>query len=343
MLASHPRTNWKTLLKATAITLAFIGAGLAHLRCEHTLFAQEAERFENGYVAWKKITGASGYRVQIRPVKDPERIVRDEKVKATYMKVDLPVGRYEIRTTPLNDFGRETVWSEWQTLRVVISRPPELDAESDRVLAVNNRKRDSFRFSLNGKHFFPQVTRVQVRNPKTRAQIPVRQLDIDEEGERLTVELAVTDASEGSYDLLLINPFDKVLVREGFLDLSSRRELSTLGLAEYNEYVERLSRTCASATRLPDLLIKRCEEYFVVLNLTDRDRTNLYYYLRLTGDNYYDRLSAYEYYASVCPPVFEPGREFMRNRLADQSRESSLDSIERTRIERALKAIDSCR
>lgn len=301
---------------------------------------QNGERIQDGYVAWKPITGARGYKVQIRSADSPDRILSETNVQATFMKVDLAVGRYEIRTTPLNDFGRITVWSTWQPLRIIISRRPELDPESDRVLSVNNRKNASFRFSVSGNHFFKDVTKVAVRNRLTKKAVPVRDLDISEDGQRLVIQLDVTEISEGRYDLELINPFNKTLVRQDFIDVSNQRELGNLGLTEYEAYVKELKRGCNSATELPDLLIKQCEEYFIVLNLSDRDRTNLYYYLRMTGDNYYDRLSAYEYYSTVCPPVFTPGQQYMKSRLA--SLDDGVDAIEKSRIRRALAAIATC-
>ncbi|MEQ9365319.1 MAG: hypothetical protein RIF32_13825, partial [Leptospirales bacterium] len=231
--------------------------------------------------------------------------------------------------------------SAWQPLRIIISRRPELDPESDRVLAVNNRAQGSFRFSVTGNHFFKDVTRVVVRDPASQREIPVRDLNISEDGRRLVLQLDVTQASEGSYSLELINPFGKTLVRQGFLDVSNRRQPGNMPLAEYDAYVKELARGCRSATELPDLLIKRCEEYFIVLNLSDRDRTNLYYYLRMKGDNYYDRLSAYEFYATMCPPVFGPGEEYMRGRLT--SLDDGVDALEKAHIRRSLASIAACK
>ncbi len=305
-------------------------------------FAQDVpERIKDGYVAWKPISGARGYKVQVRSADNPDKIISETDVRATFMKVDLAVGRYEIRTTPLNDFGRVTVWSAWQPLRIIISRRPELDPESDRVLSVNNRSQERFRFSVTGNNFFKDVTRVRVRNDASQRDIPVRDLEISEDGRRLVIELEVAQASEGSYSLELINPFDKTLVRKGFLDVSSRRDASNMALAEYDAYVKELARGCDSANELPDILIKRCEEYFIVLNLSDRDRTNLYYYLRMRGENYYDRLSAYEFFATMCPPAFGPGEEYMRGRLA--SLDDGVDAFEKAHIRRALATISACR
>jgi hypothetical protein len=254
------------------------------------------------------------------------------------MKFDLPVGRYDIRTSPLNDFGRVTVWSQWQPLRVVISRKPELDSESDRVIMVNNRNKSSFSFSVSGNYFYKDVMKIAVRNPRTKRNLPIKELNVDEDGRRMLVEVEVAQAPEGQYDLVLANPFGKTLVRPGFLNVSDRKNLSELSLGEYRIYVSRLTRECK--TSIPDILIKRCEKYFVVLNLSDRDRADLYHYLRMTGENYQDRLSAYDYYAGVCPPVFGPGREYMRERLA--SHQAGVDVAEKESIARSLVRLERC-
>lgn len=338
------------LASITSVALIFDASGsspelLSRFAAVAPLGAQPAndlpERIQDGYVAWKPIAGARGYKVQVRSVDNPDKILSDTTVQKTYMKVDLAVGRYEIRTTPLNDFGRVTVWSAWQPLRIIISRRPELDPESDQALSVNNLTQKQFRFSVTGNHFFKDVTQVVVRDPVSKQKIPVRELDIAEDGRRLVIQLDVAQASQGSYSLELINPFGKTLVRQGFLDVSSRREMGNMALTEYDAYVQDLTRGCRSATKLPDLLIKRCEEHFIVLNLSDRDRTNLYYYLHMTGENYYDRLGAYDFFARNCPPVFAPGEEYMRKRL--KSLDEGVDTLEKAHIRRALTAIDSCR
>ena len=338
-MAAYRKRKSASILFAAGSMLALM-IGLIAFSASAQTGAGPQAGYKDGYVAWKPIAGARGYRVQVRPADDPERIVQDETVQETYMKVDLQVGRYEIRTTPLNDFGRVTVWSTWQPLRIVISRRPELDPESDRTLAVNNRNKASYRFSVTGNNFFPDVTKVAVRDRRTKKTIPVRELDISEDGRRLLVELDIAGTPEGSYDLELINPFNKTLVRENYLDVSNRREPGSMNLADYQAYVKELKRGCRSATELPDILIKQCEEYFIVLNLSDRDRTNLYYYLRMSGENYYDRMSAYDYYASVCPPVFRPGQQYMQQRLA--SLDEGVDALEKARIRRSLAALAAC-
>lgn len=332
--------NLRSLVCTVFGIMAFsFGLPDSAITTSNTIFAQERERIKDGYVAWRPISGARGYRVQIRPTAEPDRIVQDDTVRTTFVRVDLPVGQYQVRTTPLNDFGRITVWSEWTRLQILISRQPVLDAESDRQLKVNNRNKSRFRFALSGSNFFPNATRVVLRHADNQTVIPVENLEVAEDGKRLVSELVVGKASEGSYNLELINPFGKTLVRERFLEISNQREASTLSLDDYERYVEELTSSCGGQ-RLPDTLIKRCEEQFLVLNLSDRDRNNLYQYLCMRGDNYFERIDAYRYFAKVCPPIFEPGREYMRQRL--ESLEDGVDTLEKAHIERGLEGIEAC-
>ncbi len=295
-------------------------------------------QIKDGYVAWKPIAGARGYRVQVRE-RETEKVVRDKTVQTTYLKVDLPVGKYDIRTTPLNVFGRTTVWSDWRPLRVLVSRTPQLDQKSDRKLAANNRNERTFSFALEGDYFFKNVMEVMVRQGDKL--IPVQDVEIDDSGQRMVVRLDLTGAAPGGYDLVLRNPFDKVLVRRDFVEVTNRRDFHDFDIAEYRKYVADLTRECGD-TNMPDLLIKQCEKHFIVLNLSDRDRANLYYWLRMTGepytDNYFDRMNAYDYYAEICPPVFAPARKFMQDRLE----KGVVDQVEKDRLKTALRKMERC-
>ncbi|MBX7057733.1 MAG: FecR domain-containing protein [Leptospirales bacterium] len=120
---------------------------------------------------------------------------------------------------------------------------------------------------------------------------------------------------------------------------AERSDWENSSFAEYLAYVQRLDRRCGPR-ETPDLLIDHCQDSYVTLRLANRERRDVFFFIRLIGGNLYRRMDAYRYFGSRCPPVFQPAREFMLRRQADLANTPEFD--EKRSLSNALTELSRC-
>lgn len=287
-------------------------------------------------VRWKAVPGASGYKLQVRSI-GGEDILLEERTDENGVYVDLPEGEYEVRAAPLNARGEPVVWSYWRPLRVLRLPAPEIErrgSESSPEYTAQSGEA-VYRFTLRGRHLSAN-TRVELRRAGER--IVARVLEVSED--RLEAEADLREAPPGAYDLVVENPPDRRSVAENYLQIREGIPFYEYTFEEYRSYVLGLTRECRTALA-PDILVRDCDDFFVTLNLAEQEQTDLFYFLKMIGDNVRNRESAYNYFSESCPPVFRPAREFMERRLEDP--DSGAGWGEKRSIRRALDRFDACR
>lgn len=294
------------------------------------VFAQPSQ----GDVVWRPVPGVSQYRVQVRNRGGAVRV--DRTTPRPAVNLDLPDGRYEVRVAPLDSNGRPAVWSNWRPLQIISAGKPVVRRESDKPIVVN-RGQTAARINVEGRNFGEQ-TRATLENGADR--LPVRGLRADQTGEKLELEVDLRNARPGSYDLVVTNPPGRREVAQDFLVVQDNRDWSAASFAEYRAYVLSLTRDCRSSPA-PTMIVDECRQQFVTLNLKNRDRLDVFYFLKLTGGNVNDRMDAYSYYAERCPPPFRPAREFMEARL--DNRENHPGFNEERRILQSIAKMNACR
>lgn len=123
------------------------------------------------------------------------------------------------------------------------------------------------------------------------------------------------------------------------VEIGERSDWENASFVEYRAYVQRLERRCGPR-ETPDLLVERCQDSYVTLKLNDRARRDVFFFIRLIGGNLYRRMDAYRYFATRCPPVFRPAREFMERRQRDLENRPEFD--EKRSLSNAMDEMDAC-
>ena len=296
------------------------------------LFAQPEG---DDYVIWRPITGAAGYRIQIR--NPAGELVTDQRVVDPWHRVVAGYGNYEVRVAPLNAAGEVAVWSRWRPLRVIQVHEPGLDTSGGPVVVTRAGGRQQI--AVRGSNFLP-ATRVRIENESN--QIPVTGTSASEDGRRLTIEADLSNAPVGNYDLVVENPYERRRVERNFIVVRSSESAGTHfndSLEEYRRYIASLARCGPYAS--PDPIVSDCHPGFATLNLRDPDGRTLYYFLKLEARNVYDRQRGYDYFSEHCVPAFRPARELVGQRLELNPRDYA--PRERERMQRMLDMMANCR
>lgn len=113
-----------------------------------------------------------------------------------------------------------------------------------------------------------------------------------------------------------------------------------LNLNSYLAYLRQLQFNCTS-TRLPDQLIKSCYKNYVLLKTGNRDRKDLYNFLKTRSKNYFSRIQGYQYFAQNCSPPMLSVQQFLQQKI--QQKKSNLDDTEKTYILSTLYKLNKCR
>lgn len=318
------------------------------------------------YVEWKPVPGSSGYQVQVRETKT-KKILVDKTVQGTMLDVDLAPGLYQSRVAPLSPFGRPLQWSDWRPLNVLISLRPEFN-EQPRVVIEGSRPTTVV---ITGRNFTRSM-RLTLRNES--GSHPILDRRVNEAGTEVQFSIQPGRYPEGEYDLHLENPRQKNSVIPAFVSVRVPQNLALLdgknqpgkdsgtadgnpgrkddktdpgknrpdtqpGNGDYREQLRNMPSTC-KGSGLPDVLIKHCYKYHLVLDLSTQDKTDLHQYLLAYQGNYAERMTGYNYFRSGCTPLGGQVRVFLEERL-EMSRES-LEAGERADIERTIESLKQC-
>ncbi len=289
------------------------------------LFSQNDE-----YIAWNEIPDANGYLVEIRD--ESKKIILQKKVKKNILEIDIPKGKYEVRTAPLDVFGKPAVWSLWEPIKVIVSIPPALSEKSSSVQVRKDDKNAEISFS--GKNFLEHI-KVSVKNEKDK--IPVSSVKVSEDGESVSFKLDLSNSKPGVYDLTLANPRKKNLEKKNFITINTATE--KFSFKEYQALLANMKKSCP-ISEAPDMLVKSCFAEYIYLDVSNKDKEIAYNFLKAIGDNYHQRLSAYRYFSKNCDPPFRPISEFIEDKLSKKNFQT--DSIEISSMERTLQILKNC-
>ncbi len=198
---------------------------------------------EQGYIEWKPIKGAFGYKLEIRD--ENKKLIIEEVVNNTRYLIRTPTGKYDFRISPMNVFEKTTVWSYWNPLNVVISkRPSILLAELSLDISELNKP-----IIFKGKNF---LTDTKLKFTWGSRTLNAKSITLSDPG-TLSVLLSPENAVQGKYELLMENPGNRILSIKNFLNLTDNNEADRLAREKAERErleAERLAREKAERDRL---------------------------------------------------------------------------------------------
>ena len=283
------------------------------------------------YIAWTPVPDAEGYEVEIRD-QLKKTMVLEKKTKSNILEIDIPLGKYEVRTTALNVFGKRAVTSVWESIKVIVSVFPKLPETTPPVYATQGK--ENYVLTLTGDYFLEAI-RASLRSGNDK--ILVKSVKVSDEGRKLEISMDLTNAKPGSYDLTLANPRKKTLTRKDFFVLTEATDKFSGG--EYTKFIDNLKHSC-KITTLPDPIVHTCFNEYIYLDLSTEEKIGIYNFIRITGNNYKQRLIGYGYFSKNCNSSFKAAEDAMESRLNNPA--SGLDAIERESIRKTLENLKNC-
>jgi hypothetical protein len=311
---------------------------------------------QNKYISWKSSQLASGYQVQVKDSKD--KIFIDQKTESNYLTLDkIPEGKYKVRTSALSPFGKPIVWTNWQDLQVEISLPPSVKLNQN-IPKDNNRTKlepkPEQKLEIVGENF-NHATEASIESPSSKSKLKIVDTKIESKN-KLELVVDASNAKPGSYDLALQNPYYPKTTIKNYIEIedknkNSKQETDT-NLAQkksasgiYSMSMKELDATLSSSSNcfeseLNSSLIKECNHDFVTLNLSTREKKDLYYYFLSGKPNRNTRINSFLYFQKNCQPELKAMRE--RVDWNKNKNNYSIDIKEKNEIEKMLTNFNSC-
>ncbi len=206
-------------------------------------FINSLQSTEQGYIEWKPIKGAFGYKLEIRD--ESKKLIIEEIVNSTRYLIRTPSGKFEFRISPMNVFEKTTVWSYWNPLNVVISKRPSI-ATNELSLDISELSRP---MTFKGKNFLSETKLKFIWGSRV---ISAKSITVND-STSLTAILNPEGAAQGKYELHLENPGNRILSIKNFLTLSDNNEADRLAREKAERErleAERLAREKAERERL---------------------------------------------------------------------------------------------
>ncbi|MCE9500169.1 MAG: hypothetical protein K8R21_06690, partial [Leptospira sp.] len=232
------------------------------------------------YIAWTPVPDAEGYFVEIRDQLKKTKIL-EKKTKLNILEVDLPRGKYEVRSTALNVFGKPAVVSAWEPIKVIISIFPKLPEILPPVYATQGK--DNFTLTLQGDYFLEAIHAYLRSGPE---KIPVKSVTVSDEGKKIEITMDLKNVKPGSYDLTLANPRKKSITKKEFFVITENGAKFAEG--DYQKFIENMKHSC-KITTLPDPIVHTCFNEYIYLDLSTEEKVSIYSFIRMTSDNYKQR------------------------------------------------------
>ena len=198
---------------------------------------------EQGYIEWKPIKGAFGYKLEIRD--ENKKLIIEEVVNSTRYLIRTPTGKYEFRISPMNVFEKTTVWSYWNPLNVVISKRPSI-LLTELTLDISELNKPII---FKGKNFLSDTKLKFISGNRT---INTKTITLTDAG-TISVVINPENAMQGKYELLMENPGNRILSIKNFLNLTDNNEADRLAREKAERErleAERLAREKAERERL---------------------------------------------------------------------------------------------
>lgn len=170
--------------------------------------------FGENYLEWKPVPEAGGYLVEI---KDSGGRITREKTKSTRFEVNLPPGVYEHRIGVLNKFGRVSVFTDWISFEVILSRAPFINPDSSAKLL---KEKLGSHLTVKGDNF-TEAMNVTLLLPSGETIKPDFEFVNSKE---IKLKIENLNLKNGSYTLSLENPRNKKTAKKGFLILADSEE-----------------------------------------------------------------------------------------------------------------------
>ena len=198
---------------------------------------------EQGYIEWKPIKGAFGYKLEIRD--ESKKLIIEEIVNSTRYLIRTPSGKFEFRISPMNVFEKTTVWSYWNPLNVVISKRPSITT-NELSLDISELSKP---ITFKGKNFLSETKLKFIWGSRV---ISTKSITVNDTTS-LTAILNPEGAAQGKYELHMENPGNRILSIKNFLTLSDNNEADRLAREKAERErleAERLAREKAERERL---------------------------------------------------------------------------------------------
>jgi len=198
---------------------------------------------EQGYIEWKPIKGAFGYKLEIRD--ESKKLIIEEIVNSTRYLIRTPSGKFEFRISPMNVFEKTTVWSYWNPLNVVISKRPSITT-NELSLDISELSKPMI---FKGKNFLSETKLKFIWGSRV---ISAKSITVNDTTS-LTAILNPEGAAQGKYELHIENPGNRILSIKNFLTLSDNNEADRLAREKAERErleAERLAREKAERDRL---------------------------------------------------------------------------------------------
>jgi hypothetical protein len=198
---------------------------------------------EQGYIEWKPIKGAFGYKLEIRD--ESKKLIIEEIVNSTRYLIRTPSGKFEFRISPMNVFEKTTVWSYWNPLNVVISKRPSITT-NELSLDISELSKPMI---FKGKNFLSETKLKFIWGSRV---ISAKSITVNDTT-TLTAILNPEGAAQGKYELHMENPGNRILSIKNFLTLSDNNEADRLAREKAERErleAERLAREKAERERL---------------------------------------------------------------------------------------------
>ncbi|EMN48718.1 hypothetical protein LEP1GSC088_1505 [Leptospira interrogans str. L1207] len=170
--------------------------------------------FGEDYLEWKPVPEAGGYLVEI---KDSGGRITREKTKSTRFEVNLPPGVYEHRIGVLNKFGRVSVFTDWISFEVILSRAPFINPDYSAKLL---KEKLGSHLTVKGDNF-TEAMNVTLLLPSGETIKPDFEFVNSKE---IKLKIENLNLKNGSYTLSLENPRNKKTAKKGFLILADSEE-----------------------------------------------------------------------------------------------------------------------
>jgi hypothetical protein len=182
------------------------------------LFITSLQSTEQGYIEWKPIKGAFGYKLEIRD--ESKKLIIEEVVNSTRYLIRTPSGKFEFRISPMNVFEKTTVWSYWNPLNVVISKRPSITI-NELSLDISELSKP---ITFKGKNFLSETKLKFIWGSRV---ISAKSITVNDTT-TLTAILNPEGAAQGKYELHMENPGNRILSIKNFLNLSDNNEADRL-------------------------------------------------------------------------------------------------------------------
>lgn len=228
----------------------------------------------------------------------------------------------------------------------LIIKPKELVIRSESPVILELGSAPTQKIEIKGENFLPE-TSVSIYSNAGTLSVLNKSFESDK---KLIVEVKLRRARPGKYHLTLINPNNEQITKKDFLEIQEEQivikeppdhgDITKYELAEMYGYLRGLKKSCASS-ELPDIIIDKCYEGHIALNLSTTLKKNVYNFIRmLDKENLQARLESYHYFSYNCSSKMRAVKEYIEQKLNKPN--PIYESFEKRYMQFTIKQQDAC-